>query len=120
MMMSKKSPTLSKDRGQANAYLQFWSKGSTQLIMSQATGGSNIPPANDTDTSGYSALLKKSVQIISQAKRITQFFDRDSRPDFAGPNGMQQFLLTFLANPKQDTTQLQGTMQKFWDSLPPE
>jgi multiple sugar transport system substrate-binding protein len=120
MMLSKKSPTLSKDRGQANAYLQFWSKGSTQLMMSQATGGSNIPPANDTDTSGYSALLKKSVQIISQAKRITQFFDRDSRPDFAGPNGMQQFLLTFLANPKQDTTQLQGTMQKFWDSLPPE
>jgi len=60
------------------------------------------------------------VQIISQAKRITQYFDRDSRPDFAGPNGMQQFLLSFLASPKQDPTGLQGTMQKFWDSLPSE
>jgi multiple sugar transport system substrate-binding protein len=120
MMMSKKSPTLSKDLGQAKAYLQFWSKGSTQLLVYQNTGGGTIPTANDTDTSSYPALTKKAVQIIQQAKRITQFFDRDSRPDFAGPNGMQQFLLTYLANPKQDTTSLQGTMQKFWDSLPPE
>jgi ABC-type glycerol-3-phosphate transport system substrate-binding protein len=118
--MSKKSPTLSKDLGQAKAYLQFWSKGSTQLLVYQNTGGGTIPTANDTDTSSYPALTKKAVQIIQQAKRITQFFDRDSRPDFAGPNGMQQFLLTYLANPKQDTTSLQGTMQKFWDSLPPE
>ena len=40
--------------------------------------------------------------------------------DFAGPNGMQSFLLTFLANPSADPANLQGTMQKFWDSLPPE
>jgi hypothetical protein len=33
---------------------------------------------------------------------------------------MQGFLLKFLANPKQDTTSLQGQMQSYWDSLPPE
>ena len=118
-MMSKKSPTLSKDMGQAKAFLEFFSKGSTQLIMFKNAPGF-IPTANDTDASGYSPLQKKAQQIISQAKRITQFFDRDSRPDFAGPNGMQSFLLTYLKNPKQDLSNLQGTMQKFWDSLPPE
>ena len=118
-MLSKKSPTISKDLGQAKAYMQFWSKGSTQLLMFQNAPG-NIPTANDADTSSYSALQKKAVQIISGAKRITQFFDRDSRPDFAGPNGMQSFLLTYLKNPTQDLQAFQGTMQKFWDSLPPE
>jgi len=118
-MLSKKSPTISKDLGQAKAYMQFWSKGSTQLLMFQKAPG-NIPTANDADTSSYSALQKKAVQIISGAKRITQFFDRDSRPDFAGPNGMQSFLLTYLKNPTQDLQAFQGTMQKFWDSLPPE
>src|SRR5207248_3342806 len=57
---------------------------------------------------------------VGSAKRITQFFDRDSRPDFSGPNSMQGFLLRYLSNPKQDTTSLQGQMQSFWDSLPPE
>jgi multiple sugar transport system substrate-binding protein len=120
MMLSKRSQTLSRDLGQAKAYLEFWAKGSTQLTMFQQGGGGTIPTANDTDTSTYSPLVKKAVQVIKDAKRLGQFFDRDSRPDFAGPNGMQSFLLTFLQNPKGDIHGLQGTMQKFWDSLPPE
>ena len=119
LMVSKKSPTLSKDLSTAKAYLEFWAKGSSQLLQFKTNPGA-IPAGNDADTSSYPPLTKKAVDIIKQAKRITQFFDRDSRPDFAGPNGMQQFLLTFLANPKQDPTNLQGTMQRFWDSLPPE
>jgi multiple sugar transport system substrate-binding protein len=120
LMVSKRSPTLSKDRGQVNAYLEFWSKGSTQLITAKAQGLGVIPAANDTDTSSYTPLTNKAVQLIKDAKRITQFFDRDSRPDFAGPNGMQSFLLSFLQNPKGDIKGLQGKMQSFWDSLPPE
>jgi multiple sugar transport system substrate-binding protein len=119
MMVSKKSPTLSKDLGQAKAYLEFWAKGSTQLLMYKQNPGA-IPTANDADQSTFAPLTKKAAQIVSQAKRITQFFDRDSRPDFAGPNGMQSFLLKFLQNPKAETTTLQGQMQQFWDSLPPE
>jgi multiple sugar transport system substrate-binding protein len=119
MMLTKKSPTLSKDLGQAKAFLEFFAKGSSQITMFQNAPG-NIPTANDADPSTYSALQKKAVQLVSGAKKITQFFDRDSRPDYAGPNGMQSFLLTFLANPKQDTASLQGKMQSFWDSLPPE
>src|SRR5437588_695515 len=115
MMMSKKSPTLSKDRGQANAYLQFWSKGSAQLIASTAAPGV-IPVANDPDTSGYDPLTKKAVDVIKNAKRITQFFDRDSRPDFAGSTGTQSLRLPNLQNPKGDITSLQGQMQQFWNS----
>jgi multiple sugar transport system substrate-binding protein len=119
MMMSKRSPTLSKDMDAAKRYLEFWSKGTTQVLMYHSAPGF-IPAASDADASSFDPLTKKAVQIVGQAKRITQFFDRDSRPDYAGPNGMQQFLLNFLANPTANPTNLQSTMQQFWDSLPPE
>jgi multiple sugar transport system substrate-binding protein len=119
-MVSKRSPTLSKDLGQAKAYMEFWAKGATQLSWAKAQAYGFLATANDTDTSSYPALTQKAVQVIKDAKRITQYFDRDSRPDFAGPNGMQSFLLSFLKNPKGDIHGLQGTMQQFWDSLPPE
>ena len=118
-MMAKKSPTLGSDSGQAKAFLEFLSKGSTQLTYWKASPGA-IPTANDADQSQYPALTKKAAQIVSNAKRITQFFDRDSRPDFSGPNSMQGFLLKYLSNPAGDTSSLQGQMQSFWDSLPPE
>ena len=117
-MMSAKSPTLQADMDAAKAYLEFWSKGSTQLIMFQNQPGF-IPTASDTDTSSYSALQKKAQEIVGSAQKITQFLDRDSRPDFAGPNGMQGFLLKFLQKPSQDLPTLQGQIQAFWDSLPP-
>jgi multiple sugar transport system substrate-binding protein len=119
MMVTKKSPTLGNDLGQAKAFLEFFAKGSSQVTMFQNAPGA-IPTANDADSSTYSPLQKKAVQLVSSAQKITQFFDRDSRPDFAGPNGMQSFLLTYLANPKADQSSLQGKMQSFWDSLPPE
>ena len=118
-MMAKKSPTLNADSGQAKAFLEFMAKGSTQVTFWKSAPGA-IPTASDADQSQYPALTKKAAQIVSNAKRITQFFDRDSRPDFSGPNSMQQFLLTYLSNSKQDTTSLQGQMQAFWDALPPE
>ena len=118
-MLAKKSPTLGSDTGQAKAFLEFMSKGSSQITFWKASPGA-IPTANDADQSQYPALTKKAAQIVSNAKRITQFFDRDSRPDFSGPNSMQGFLLKYLSNPKGDTGTLQGQMQSFWDALPPE
>lgn len=119
VMMSKKSPSLNQDQSYAKSFLEFYSKGSTQLLLFKEAPGF-IPTANDTDKSSFSPLQTKAAQIIGSAKKITQFFDRDSRPDFAGANGMQSFLLTFLGNPNADPSQLQGKMQQFWDSLPPE
>jgi multiple sugar transport system substrate-binding protein len=117
--LAAKSPYLADEMDAAKAYLEFWSKGSTQLIMFQNQPGL-IPTANDTDTSSYSDLQKKAVEVVSAAKRITQFLDRDTRSDFAGSNGMQSFLQQFLANPTQDLTAYQASIQSFWESLPPE
>ena len=116
--LAAKSPNLADETDAAKAYLEFWSKGSTQLLMFKGQPGL-IPTANDTDTSTYSALQKKAVEIVSAAQRITQFLDRDTRSDFAGSNGMQSFLQKFLANPSQDLTAYQKSIQDFWDSLPP-
>jgi multiple sugar transport system substrate-binding protein len=118
-MVTKKSPTLGNDLGQAKAFMEYVAKGSTQTQFYVESPGA-IPTANDADQSKYDPLTKKAAQIVSNAKRITQFFDRDSRPDFAGPNGMQQFLLKYLSNPTSSTSGLQGQMQTFWDSLGPE
>ena len=47
------------------------------------------------DTSGYTNLQKKAVQYVSGAKQISQFLDRDTRPDFASTvmiPALQQFI----------------------------
>ena len=78
---------------------------------------SNIAASKDADTSGYTPLQKKAAEVIGSAQRITQFLDRDTNPNFAGPNGMQAFLLDFLQNPDQDVAALQKKIQDFWDTL---
>ena len=118
IQIAAKSPNLAAEQDAAKAYLEHWAKGSTQLLMFANQPGL-LPTANDTDKSGYSDLQKKAVEVVGAAQRITQFLDRDTRSDFAGANGMQSFLQTFLANPDADPTQLQQTIQDFWDSLPP-
>lgn len=116
--LASKAPTLADEMDAAKAYMEFWSRGATQLLMFQNQPGL-IPTANDTDTSSYSDLQKKAVEIVSAAQRITQFLDRDTRSDFAGSNGMQSFLQTFLSNPSQDLASYQASIQSFWESLPP-
>ena len=55
--------------------------------------------ANDnTDTSKYTDLQKKSVEIVSKAKNLAQFLDRDTRPDFAS-TVMIPSLKDFVNNP---------------------
>lgn len=116
--MAAKAPNLETERDAANAYLEFWAKGSTQGIFFQHQPGV-LPTASDSDTSTYTPLQKKAVEIVSAAKRITQFLDRDTRPDFATQDGMQRFLQTFLAKPDQDLAPYQKSIQDFWDQLPP-
>jgi multiple sugar transport system substrate-binding protein len=116
--MAAKAPNLEAERDAANAYLEFWSKGSTQGIFFQYQPGV-LPTASDSDTSTYTELQKKAVEIVSKAKRITQFLDRDTRPDFATQDGMQRFLQTWLAKPDQDMVAYQKSIQDFWDQLPP-
>jgi multiple sugar transport system substrate-binding protein len=55
----------------------------------------NVACSSKADTSSYNALQKKAVDLVSSAKHISQFLDRDTRPDFASTvmiPAIQQFL----------------------------
>ncbi len=106
------------DQTNAKAFVAFLGTGAAQDIY-VAADPSNVAAAKDADTSKYNALQQKAVQLIGAAQKITQFMDRDTRPDFAGANGMQNFILKFISNPSQDLTAFTKTIQNFWDSLPP-
>jgi multiple sugar transport system substrate-binding protein len=73
----------------------------------------------NADTSGYWDYQKQMDAVLAASKRIAQFFDRDTRPDFAGPTGMQRYLRSFLANPNQDLSALQRRIRAFYEALPP-
>jgi multiple sugar transport system substrate-binding protein len=58
-----------------------------------------VAASSKADTSSYTELQKKAYKMISEAKSLTQFMDRDSRPDFTS-TVMQPGLQKFLQNPK--------------------
>jgi multiple sugar transport system substrate-binding protein len=105
-----------KNLDAAKAFLEHLAQPETQVAW-VTTDKSNIAASKDADTSGYTGLQKKAAEVIGGAQRITQFLDRDTNPNFAGPNGMQAFLLDFLQNPDQDLPGLQKKIQDFWDTL---
>jgi multiple sugar transport system substrate-binding protein len=62
------------------------------------------------DASGYSALQKKAVEFVGSAKNISQFMDRDTRPDFAS-NVMIPAIQTFIKSPN-DIDGLTNSIEK--------
>ncbi|MGI5213520.1 ABC transporter substrate-binding protein [Plantactinospora sp. CA-290183] len=58
----------------------------------------NVATHNAADTSRYTALQKKAVELVGGAKQISQFLDRDTRPDFAS-TVMIPSLQGFLSSP---------------------
>jgi multiple sugar transport system substrate-binding protein len=88
--------------------------------------------ANGTNNEGGADFLKfagdiEGVNAILGAKDangvgipmtyITQFLDRDTRPDFAGPV-VGPAIQSWFKNPK-DVAKIQDTLQSQWDALPP-
>jgi len=57
-----------------------------------------IAANSNADQASYSALQKKAVQVIGEAKNISQFLDRDTRPDFAS-TVVGPALQSFIQNP---------------------
>jgi multiple sugar transport system substrate-binding protein len=92
-MVSKKP----KNEDGAMALMQYLASAKAQNIYLQ-NDPNNIATAKDADTSGYSALQKKAVELVSNASNITQFMDRDTRPDFAS-TVMIPALQDFIKNP---------------------
>ena len=69
---------------------------SPEAQLSYLKSDSSVVAANKTaSTANYTPLQKRSAELIGSAKTISQFLDRDSRPDFASPvviPALQQFL----------------------------
>lgn len=59
-----------------------------------------VAASTEADTSSYTPLQQKAFEMISGAENLTQFMDRDSRPDFTS-TVMQPALQRFVRDPKQ-------------------
>ena len=68
------------------------------------------------DTSSYDPFQKQQLNVMSQAKYITQFLDRDTRPDFAGPV-VGPAIQSWFKNPK-DVNKIVDSLQQQWEALP--
>ncbi|WP_219418003.1 ABC transporter substrate-binding protein [Pseudonocardia nigra] len=79
------------------AFLQYLA--SPEAAAAAATTGLPFISANtESDTSQYSQLQLKSVELVGQAENIAQFLDRDTRPDFASTVIIPAFQ-QFIGNP---------------------
>ncbi|MEU0781721.1 ABC transporter substrate-binding protein [Streptomyces sp. NPDC006173] len=87
-----------KNRSDAVKLLEYLGSPAAEQIY--LTSDPNVVAASTkADTSSYSALQKKAYEMISGAKHLTQFMDRDSRPDFTA-TVMQPALQKFIRDPK--------------------
>ena len=92
-MMSKKP----KNEAGAKDFLTYLSTAAAQEVYVKSDP-TVIAANSKADTSGYTALQKKAVDFIGNAKHISQFMDRDTRPDFAS-TVMIPAIQTFIGNP---------------------
>ena len=93
--MVSKAP---KNHAGAVKLLEFLGTPQAEQIYLKADS-SVVAASGRADTSSYTALQKKAYAMISGAKSLTQFMDRDSRPDFTS-TVMQPALQKFVQNPK--------------------
>jgi multiple sugar transport system substrate-binding protein len=92
-MMSKRP----KNEAGAKSFLTYLSTAAAQGVSVKADP-TVIATSTQADTTGYTTLQKKAVGFISGAKNISQFMDRDTRPDFAS-TVMIPAIQTFIGKP---------------------
>jgi multiple sugar transport system substrate-binding protein len=108
---------LSKKGGQNQAardMLEFMGTGAGQEAYYKYDK-SNIMTAKDADTSGYSAFTKKLAGVISDAKYISQFFDRDALPAMAS-NVLEPAMQTFIKNGTIDLSNIESQAKTLYAS----
>ncbi|MER7402409.1 ABC transporter substrate-binding protein [Streptomyces sp. NPDC000070] len=93
--MMSKSP---KNKAEAVKLLEFLGTAEAETIYLKSDP-SVVHASTKADTSSYTPLQKKAYDMISGAKSLTQFMDRDSRPDFTS-TVMQPALQKFVRDPK--------------------
>ncbi|MFJ8801988.1 ABC transporter substrate-binding protein [Streptomyces sp. NPDC102487] len=87
-----------KNRSGAIKLLEFLGSPAAEQIYLKSDPNV-VAASTKADTSSYSALQKKAYDMISGAEHLTQFMDRDSRPDFTA-TVMQPALQKFIRDPK--------------------
>ena len=110
----------SKNADAAKAFLKCVASPEAQVAYVTSPGIGSVAVSPLADTSGYTDVQKMSAEVLKNAGNIAQFLDRDARADFAGPSGMQGFLLSFLTDPNQDLAKFLGDIQAYYDTLPPQ
>jgi len=104
----------------AKAFLKCVATPEAQVVYVTSPGIGSVAVSPQADTSNYTTLQAASAEVLQSAGSIAQFLDRDARADFAGPSGMQGFLIDFLSSPEQDLDAFLNGIQAYYDSLPPE
>jgi multiple sugar transport system substrate-binding protein len=99
-LLAKKSKSLKQDKVMESAkdLLTWLATGEAEDIY-LAGDPNNIAVSDRADTSKYTAIQKKAVELVSGAKQISQFLDRDTRPDFSSVV-MIPAIQSFINNPK--------------------
>jgi multiple sugar transport system substrate-binding protein len=104
----------------AKAFLRCVATPEAQVAYVTSPGIGSVAVSPTADTSKYTDVQKASADVLKSAGNIAQFLDRDARADFAGPSGMQGFLLSFLTDPAQDLDKFLNDIQAYYDTLPPQ
>jgi multiple sugar transport system substrate-binding protein len=87
-----------KDEARAKALLAWLGTKEAGDVLGK-TDPTTLIANSGSSTAAYTALQKKSAELVGSAKNIAQFLDRDTRPDFAS-TVMIPGIKTFLQNPK--------------------
>ncbi len=109
-MMSKRP----KNEAGAKAFLTYLGTPDAEGVSVKADP-TVIAVNSQADSSGYTALQKKAVEFVGSAKNISQFMDRDTRPDFAS-NVMIPSIQAFIKNPN-DVDGLVNSIEKQKQSI---
>jgi multiple sugar transport system substrate-binding protein len=88
----------SDNEDNAKEFLSFSGTAEAQDAANEKADAPWISANENASTETYTALQKKSVEVVSAASNIAQFLDRDTRADFAS-TVMIPSLQTFLQNP---------------------
>ena len=105
-MMAKRP----KNEAGAKKLLAYLGSADAQNLAVKADP-SAIATSDKADTTAYTALQKKSVEFVKQAKSIAQFLDRDTRPDFAS-TVMIPALQSFIKTPDDIDGLVKGIQQQ--------
>lgn len=92
--------------------------GSAEAATTYISIDAQIGAHTETDTSSYDTLQQKSADLVTNAENISQFMDRDTRPDFAATVMIPE-LKRFLANPS-DVKDVTASIQAQADSIFPQ